>query len=373
MNKRTETKPKSVGKKKKTPLMKKTDLDKKSLEPLIIGGQEIPMGETHTIYLNLARLYDFTELTMPVRIIRGKKPGPTIFVSASIHGDEVIGGEIIRRIIADKRLKHLSGTLILIPVVNVFGYNTMSRYLPDRRDLNRSFPGSPDGSLAGRVAHIFQKEILEKSDIGIDLHSATNQRRNLPQVRASLEDPETKKLALSFGAPVVIDSKLRDGSLRESARQMGVKMLVFEGGESLRVHETVVRSGVIGVFSVMREAGMLPADLVKPHVHLKPIVAKSSFWLRAEQSGVLRPRKNLGSAVRIGDRVATVTDVFGEQKIFLYAKAAGVIIGQNRLPQVSKGDPVYHIATFQDQAEIDRLTGNIPEILAMAQPGENLV
>lgn len=346
----------------------------KKEDPILfeMGGELVPRGASTTIYLNLARLYDFTELTMPVRIVRGKTAGPTIFVSASIHGDEVVGGEIIRRILSDRRLKNISGTLILIPVVNVFGYNTMSRYLPDRRDLNRSFPGSPNGSLAGRVANIFLKEILEKADIGIDLHSASNQRRNLPQIRACLEDKETMRLAISFGAPVIIDSKLRDGSLRDSAQQIGVKMLVFEGGESLRIHDSVVRSGVQGVFAVLREAGMLPVDLVVPKKNLKPIIAKSSFWLRADQSGVLRPKKHLGSAVSIGEKVASVTDVFGEQKIYLIAKAAGVIIGQNRLPQVSKGDPVYHIATFEDQMAIDRLTGNIPEILAYAQPGETL-
>lgn len=311
-----------------------------------IGEEEVKRGETKTIYLSLARLFDFTELKMPVRIIRGKLPGPTLFVSGGIHGDEVIGPEIVRRLLHNRRLKDIKGTLIAVPIVNVFGYNTMSRYLPDRRDLNRSFPGSKNGSLAARIANIFVEEILKKCDVGIDLHSGSYHRTNLPQIRANLDDQETERLAKAFEAPVILNSQLRDGSLRETANELGVKMLLFEAGEGLRIDESMIRLATKGILQVMESIGMLKRKTAREP---KPSqIAKSSYWLRAPQSGSFRVIKNIGTLVQDGTRLALITDSFGENRISVFSKSQGIVIGQNRLPVVNKGDALFHIATFED-------------------------
>ena len=204
------------------------------LENLVIDGQTIKPGERKKIFLRIAALYDYTDISIPIEVIRGKVDGPILFISAAIHGDEINGVEIVKRVLKRVSIDKLKGTLIAIPIVNVFGFNNLSRYLPDRRDLNRSFPGQKNGSLASRLASIFMKEIVHKCTHGIDLHTGAVHRTNLPQIRACLDDAATKTLAKSFGVPVVIDSTLRDGSLREAARRKGIPMLLFEGGEALR-------------------------------------------------------------------------------------------------------------------------------------------
>ncbi len=187
----------------------------------------------------------------------GEGRGPFFFVSAAVHGDEINGVEIIRRLLQVKALNQIKGTLLAIPIVNPFGFIQRSRYLPDRRDLNRSFPGSPKGSLAGRLAHLFMTEIAERCDFGIDLHTGSNFRTNLPQVRASLDDERTIELARAFGAPVIVPSELREGSLRESIAELGKPVLVYEGGEALYFNEGAIRSGLRGIIRLMRHVGML--------------------------------------------------------------------------------------------------------------------
>jgi len=208
-----------------------------------IGGVSIKKGERRKIELAVSSLYDGTDLSIPVEVIRGKVDGPVLFISAAIHGDEINGTEIVSRILKNKSLKKLKGTLIAIPVVNIFGFNMLSRYLPDRRDLNRSFPGSTNGSLAARLANVFMKEIVKKSTHGIDLHTGAIHRTNLPQIRASMDDVETKRLAFEFGVPVILNSNFRDGSLREAACSKNIPVLLFEGGEALRFDEKIIQLG----------------------------------------------------------------------------------------------------------------------------------
>ena len=229
---------------------------------LIIADTEILRGTRVTINLELPKLYN-TPTNLPIRVIRGKKDGPIVFVSAAIHGDELNGIEIIRRLRKLSILNKLKGTLILVPIVNVYGIMNLSRYLPDRRDLNRSFPGSIKGSLASRVAKTFFDEVVLRCDLGIDLHTASIHKSNLPQVRTNIDNEYTFKLAKAFGAPVVLHSELRDGSLRGTAQDSGVPILLYEAGEALRFDETSIRIGVAGIINVLREIQMLPAVLKK--------------------------------------------------------------------------------------------------------------
>jgi len=252
----------------------------------------------------------------------------------------------------------------LVPIVNTFGFLNHSRYLPDRRDLNRSFPGSPSGSLAARLAHIFMTEIVARSDVGIDLHSAAIHRTNLPQVRVSARKPETMALADAFGAPVVIISKLRDGSLRLAAVQSGMDILLFEAGEGLRFDEFAVRAGVMGILRVMRQLGMVPAKgITKPRT--TPIRSSSSNWLRAPAGGLLRTIKTIGAVVEAGDTLGLVSSPFGDQEAEVVATSAGVIIGRTNLPVVNEGDALFHIAAIDPRddplATIDSLAAQLQE------------
>lgn len=311
-----------------------------------IAGVAVKRGETKSITLPIAKLYDFTDLGIPVHVIRGKNPGPTLFICAALHGDEINGVEIIRRLIHNKALTKLNGTLIAIPVVNIFGFNTKSRYLPDRRDLNRFFPGSPTGSLASRIAHTFMKEIVAKCTHGIDLHTGTSHRTNMPQIRANLNNKKTREFAKAFHAPILIHSAVKDGSLREATHNKGVTTILFEGGEALRFDESVIQIGVAGCLSAMRNIGMLQdgPHTSRPHV----LIAKDSYWIRAPRSGMTNLLKKPGDSVKKNELIATIHDLLGTTTVDIKAEAAGHIIGINRLPLITQGEALAHVATSKN-------------------------
>jgi len=290
-------------------------------------------------------------MTLRVRIIHGKKPGPVLFVSAAAHGDEIIGLEIIRRLANTRLLSRMASTLVLIPVVNGFGFLGMTRYLPDRRDLNRVFPGSASGSSASQLAHTFMQTIVSRCDYGIDLHSGAVHRENLPQIRADLSDPEVRELALAFRASIMLDAKLRDGSLRGAAGDVGCKVLVYEAGEALRFDETAVRIGVRGILGVIRKIGMLPK--LKPgDKRITPVQPSGSYWVRAKSSGLMRASSALGDSVIKGQRIGGISDPLGDVDIDILAKHAGVIIGRTNLPVVSRGDAMFHIARVECPVDV---------------------
>ena len=314
-----------------------------------MGNESVHAGERKRVQIEVASLYDYTKLKIPVEVLRGRADGPALFISAAIHGDEINGVEIIKRLLAHPSLSKIRGTLFVVPVVNIFGFNSKSRYLPDRRDLNRCFPGNPRGSLGARLASIFMKEIVGRCSHGIDLHAGAIHRTNLPQVRACLDDPETDELARSFGVPVLINSRLRDGSLREAARKKNVKTLLFEGGEALRFEEDVIGVGLKGCLAVMRKIGMLPHS--KERGSHSPFVARGSFWARATHSGSFRVNKKIGDQVKKGDVLAVISDPFGRDPYEVVARDNGIIIGLSMIPLVNRGDAIVHIATSRAKKE----------------------
>jgi len=322
-------------------------------EPLVINGTKITAGMRTTIDLPAGRLYTHAPMSIPVHVISGKKSGPRLFLSAAIHGDEINGVEIIRRLLKLPALKRLKGTIIAVPIVNIHGLISHSRYLPDRRDLNRSFPGSDKGSLAARLAHLFMKEIVGKSTHGIDLHTGAIHRSNLPQIRANIDDAETEKLARAFDVPVIISSNLRDGSLRESAAEYGIPMLLYEAGEALRFDEVSIRAGVKGIINAMRSLDMLPPSRSKARQQFDPVVARSSSWVRAPDSGILRAMVPLGSRVKKNTLLGVIADPFGETESKVNTPYSGIVIGRTNLPLVNEGDALYHIARFEDIQEIE--------------------
>lgn len=315
--------------------------------PFVIQGQSVAAGHRAMIDFSLPRLNSHTSLSMPVHVVHGKRDGPRLFVCAAIHGDELNGVEIIRRLLEAKALNRLAGTLVAVPVVNVYGLIHHSRYLPDRRDLNRTFPGHPSGSLTGRVANLFIDEVVRRCTHGIDLHTGAIHRTNLPQIRANLDDPETERLAQAFGVPVLLNSTLRDGSLREAAAELGIPMLLYEAGEGLRFDEVCIRAGLLGVLNVMRALGMIRAVGQRAR-RTAPFIARSSTWTRAPESGLLRTLVALGAIAQKGDVLGYISDPYTGTQHPVHAHARGVVIGRVQIPSVHEGEALFHIARFAD-------------------------
>lgn len=324
----------------------------------MIAGESIKAGTRKTVHIPVSTLSDHTPVTLSAHIIHGRQDGPTMFVSAGIHGDEVIGVEIVRRVLRVKTLKAIKGTLIVVPIVNTFGFLNHSRYLPDRRDLNRCFPGSPNGSLASRLAHIFLNEIVSRCTLGIDLHSAAIHRINLPQVRVSANNRRTLQLAYVFGAPVILTSALRDGSLRQEAKKIGVDVLLYEAGEGMRFDEMSVRAGVAGIMRILKEIGISPrAGIGKAKA--KPLLCSDSHWLRAPVGGLLRMFKAEGDVVAVGDVVAAIADPFGDGEIEVETRYGGIIVGRAVMPIVHEGDALFHIAAVKSSDMAEAAVGDL--------------
>jgi hypothetical protein len=328
--------------------------------PIKVGTSLIEPGKRATVRLPVADLYTGTSLAMPVHVVCGRRDGPTLFVSAAIHGDELNGVEIIRRLLKRKVLSAMRGTLLAVPIVNVHGFLDQSRYLPDRRDLNRSFPGSRKGSVASRMAYTFMHEIVDKSDFGIDLHTGAINRCNLPQIRGNLDDEATLRLAKAFGAPVIIDSNARDGSLRQCAADKGMPMLIYEAGEALRFDELSIRAGLRGTLNAMRHIGMLP--LSKTTRTAAPVVADSTSWVRAPESGIVVPRVELGSRVTEGQVLAMIGDPVSDEEAQVTAPFDGIVIGHSKLPLAHEGDALFHIAAFKS---VSRAENRVEEFAAV--------
>lgn len=308
-----------------------------------VGDRTIAPGEKVALEIPIARLPPTrTTIALPVEIAHGIRPGPKIWLSAAIHGDELNGIEIVRRVLDKISPRELSGTVIGVPVVNVFGLINESRYLPDRRDLNRSFPGSARGPLASRVAHILVETIIRQCTHGIDLHTGSDHRRNLPQIRAQLTDPETRRCAEAFGAPVMIHAATRDGSLRDAASRLGISVLLYEGGETLRYDQDAIEVGVEGTRRVLVELGMIEGAPVRRST--TPFVATRTVWLRARTGGLCRKLVGLGDWVERREELAIIADSFGRTASVAFAPHAGYVIGTLENPVVHRGDALIHLA-----------------------------
>ena len=307
-----------------------------------INGTIVAAGQRQRLELPVARLPTQTMLSLPIAVVNGKRPGPRLWLSAAIHGDEINGVEIIRQVLSQIDPEQLSGTLIAVSIVNVFGFIEQSRYLPDRRDLNRCFPGSPRGSLAARLAHLFMQAVVSRCTHGIDLHTASHHRTNWPHVRANLQDPETCRCARAFGTPLIVHATMRDGSLRQAAAQRGIPILLYEAGEALRFERDAIQMGVDGVLRVMSLLEMLPTQLPPPAS--EPISVFDTRWVRAPCSGILHTQIGLGQRVVKKQTLGIVSDAFGDRLVKIAAPCEGIAIGCTQNPLVNQGDGIFHIA-----------------------------
>ncbi|KAA0228595.1 succinylglutamate desuccinylase/aspartoacylase family protein [Fimbriimonadia bacterium ATM] len=316
---------------------------KKSKEGLQIAQQLIPPGRQRRIELPVSHLSTGNLIAIPVVAFNGALPGPTVWISAGIHGDELNGIEIVSQVMRRLRPQKMRGAVLCVPVVNVFGYLTQRRYMPDRRDLNRVFPGSARGSMSSRVANLLMEEIVRKCEFGIDLHSGSNNRANMPQVRIGFGDKRSCDLAAKFGAPVVVNARLRDGSLRAVANARGVEVLVYETGETLRFDTEGIRIGVRGTLRVLTELGILESDEDAEPLE-EPSWAWESTWVRAEGGGIAHVLVSPGTDVKKGEEVVEIGDIFGRSTTRVKAPFDGLVIGSLVCPLVSRGDALVHLA-----------------------------
>jgi predicted deacylase len=331
---------------KKTPAPGAQKTASKARRPDIsIGDAVAPPGKVTRLELPIARLVSGSWLTLPVAVVHGTRPGPVIWASAAIHGDELNGVPVIRRVIQRLNPKVMSGTLIAAPIVNVFGLLEESRYLPDRRDLNRSFPGTKRGSLASQLAHLFMTEIVNRCELGIDIHTGSGGRTNLPQIRCD-DDPETVAHARRFGPPVIFHASPRTGTLRTAARRLGIRVLLYEAGEALRFDAASIALGVDGTLRVMHGLDMIADESCPPASGPVEVVANST-WIRATRSGFCQVLVSPGDRVAPDDEIAVIFESLGRQSRRIAAGRSGVVIGVLNSPLVHRGNAIVHIAELE--------------------------
>lgn len=315
---------------------------------ITIAGVVIEAGKRTDVELKVTRLPTGTWVSVPVAALRGSRPGPCIWVSAAIHGDEFNGVDIVRRLLQRLTPAKLRGTVLAVPIVNVLGFLNQERYLPDRRDLNRSFPGSTRGSLAARMAHLFLTEIVNACQYGIDLHTGSNHRTNFPQIRVNFDDPEACRLARAFGAPVTIHANARDGSLRQVAAERGCPVLVYEAGETHRFDSDAINRGMRGVLRVLRALKMLEEGAGAKERSTRFI--RETRWVRAPRGGILLLDVKPGDIVTAGQVLARITDTFSVHEREILAPFPGVVIGSTTNPLVNRGDAVVNLGAIDPDA-----------------------
>ena len=320
-----------------------TGFDDKNV--LHILGEKIAPGQKRTLNFNLAKLYTTTSVEVPIIIQRSKKPGPCVLITAGIHGDEINGVEIVRQVISKKINKPARGTIICIPVINVFGFLNMERAFPDGRDLNRVFPGTQNGSLASRFAYQFTNKILPLADFCLDFHTGGGSRFNVAQIRVDPDKKELMPYAQIFGAPFIVHSKNITKSYRSTCAKMGTPVLLFEGGKSQISDKDIARSGVHGVIRILDHLKMLDKDFVVPEQTKDSIIIQSSTWLRAKYSGLLHLKSTCGDFVEKNEVIATITDPYGTFRHKVKASNDGYIINTNEASLVYQGDAIFHIST----------------------------
>lgn len=310
---------------------------------IIIGGETVSPGEDKLLKINIDRLPTGTLIDIPVYVFNSKNPGPTILIQAGLHGDEINGIEIVRRMLDEKKFKIKKGAIIAVPILNIFGFIHFSRDVPDGKDVNRSFPGTKTGSMASRMAYHYVNEIMHQIDYGIDLHTGGGQRHNFPQIRYTLEDEQSAKLAEIFNAPFSFGSKLIRGSFRNAAYRMNKPTVVFEAGESMRFDEYSILEGMQGILSILKHFEMIGKIEPKYSEHKKTVHLEDRRWLRAPTAGMFIPEITNGSEIQKGQIIGFVADTYAKRNKKIKAPFDGYIICVNHQAVVNQGDALFHI------------------------------
>jgi len=310
-------------------------------DTITINDYEIGLGEQKEIQLNIARLPTYTNIDLPVHVYRAEQDGPTLLLTGGLHGDELNGIEIIRRMVFNDMLMPDKGSVIALPLVNVYGFIQNVRGLPDGKDINRSFPGVKGGSLARLLAHTLMNEIIPKIDYGIDFHTGGAARANYPQIRCTLDDDKNRELAEAFAPLFVVHSSLIDKSFRKAAHKKGKHILVFETGESTRFDELGIQEGINGTMRLMKYLEMKEEA---PEADHDTEIYKKTTWVRAKYAGLFNPKIELGDKVEKQQILGHITDPYGNERFKSVCPNSGRVIGLNYAPVVHKGDALLHLA-----------------------------
>ena len=299
-------------------------------------------GENRLIRFYIDRLHTGTDISIPIYVFNGKEAGPTVLVQGGLHGDELNSTELIRRMLVDDYFDVKKGAVIVVPLLNVFGFIHFSREVHGK-DVNRKFPGTKTGSLASRIAYYHMEEIVSQIDFGIDCHTGGAQRSNFPQIRYTESSKEGTELAKIFNAPMSFPTNLIDQSFRKVTHELGKPIIVYEGGESMRLDELSIKEGIRGILNVLEHFDMIEDSPAKHEKPRKTIVLHSRKWLRAETTGIFNPSVRFGDKVKKGDVIGGITDTYGETNLYVKAPFSGYIICINNFPVVNLGDPLFHL------------------------------
>lgn len=316
-------------------------------------GEEIPAGESRDVTLTVSESYSSMTVQIQIQIRRAIEKGPVVFVTAALHGDEINGTGAVRQLIQDEDFNLLRGAVILVPVLNILAFDRHNRYLPDRRDLNRSFPGSETGSLASRMAKTIFDEIVSRCDYGIDLHTASVRRTNYPNIRGDFTNPDVRWLAESFGSEIIINSKGPKGSFRREACIDGCPTIIMEGGEVWKVEPGIVETAVRGIKNVFRELKMINGPVKKPKYQ---VVIQKSKWIRAEHGGFLDFHVKPGDIIEKDRPLATNTTILGHDQNTIFSPFNAVVIGMTSLPAISPGEPICNLGKLPRKYKPSELT-----------------
>ncbi|QDT46249.1 aspartoacylase [Symmachiella dynata] len=371
--------PKPLRRQKKTNVAMKKDRVRKPIDKW--NGESIPLGASRDVKLTVSESYSSMSVRIPIHIRRAKQDGPVVFVTAALHGDEINGTGAVRQLVQDPDFELIRGSMIFVPVLNLLAFDRHSRYLPDRRDLNRSFPGSESGSLAGRMARTIFEEIVSRCDYGIDLHTASVRRTNYPNVRGDLSDPEVRRLAVAFGSEIIMNGVGPPGAFRREACLAGCPSIIMEGGEVWKVEPGIVESAVRGIKNVLHNLEMIEGEPVSPDYQ---VIVEKSKWIRAEHGGFLQFHVKPGDIIAEGQPLATNTTLLGRGRSMLHAPFDSVVIGMTTLPATSPGEPVCNLGKLPKgtkpsklrrmRREEDGLEGQVVEELSsnvlVVEPGE---
>ncbi|MFC7002770.1 succinylglutamate desuccinylase/aspartoacylase family protein [Pseudobowmanella zhangzhouensis] len=315
--------------------------------PFVLADVSVPVSTQKSVKIPAVRLYTDTPMDLHVEVFHGTKDGPVLLICAAVHGDELNGIDICRRLIKKLNPKRLEGTVMIVPIVNVFGFIHQTRYLPDRRDLNRCFPGSERGALGSRLAWLVYTELMTKATHIIDLHTGAIHRTNLPQIRCNITDPVALKMAEAFNVPVILHAKEREGTLRAEANALGISVIVYEAGEALRLESRPIKAGLLGVLNVMKELGMVQRRGIR--TSFKPLMANNSQWVRNENDGLITNKVKLGSQVHKGDILGYSCSPHGDMEQPIRSPIEGLVIGMSKIPIANEGEALFHIAKFSDE------------------------
>jgi len=317
--------------------------EEKENKSIVIGGETVAPGEEKLLKISIDRLPTGTLIDIPIYVFNSKKPGPRILVQAGLHGDEINGIEIVRRMLQEKRFKIKKGAVIAVPILNIFGFIHFSRDVPDGKDVNRSFPGRKSGSMASRIAYHYVSQIMHQMDFAIDLHTGGAQRHNFPQIRFTQEDDRSRELASIFNAPFTFSSRLIKGSFRNAAFKMGKPAIVFEAGESMRFDDYAILEGMQGILNVLKYFKMITKIEPKYVERMQTVQLEDRKWLRAHTAGMFIPEITNGSEIKKGQALGLITDTYARHSKKIKAPYDGFVFSVNHQAVVNQGDALFHV------------------------------